>query len=79
MSFVEWAQQQKDAKKFGDILINTFSGCNKEQLSDVDFVIDTLLNKYDEDTLKWIYSIEQNSVQQGWKRFSNKNPDSKGM
>jgi hypothetical protein len=73
MSFVEWAQQQKDAKKFGDILINTFSGCNKEQLSDVDFVIDTLLNKYDEDTLKWIYSIEPNSVQQGWKRFNNKN------
>jgi hypothetical protein len=70
MGFKEWSTKQEDAKAFGDLLVDTFSGCTKEDVSDVDFVTDTLLNKYGHDTMKWIYSIDESSRQQGWGRFN---------
>ncbi|RDE19287.1 hypothetical protein [Parageobacillus thermoglucosidasius] len=70
MSFKEWSRQQSQAKKFGDMLIETFNGCTEVELSDVDFVITKLLSKYGEETIKWIYSLDPSVRQQGWDRYN---------
>lgn len=70
MGFKEWSKRQQDAKQFSEILIDTFQGCTKEEVYDVDFVMNTLRDKYGEQQIKWMYSIEQSSRQQGWDKFN---------
>lgn len=69
MSFKEWSKKQSDAKRIGDMLIATFNGCTEEEVSDIDFVINKMLSKYGEETIKWVYSLDPHVIQQGWDRF----------